>query len=281
MSITLRRFEDAGAFLEHAESWLLRSEAEHSLLLGLAARLAQKKYPHEGELYLAAIEDKGRMVGCAWCTPPHRVGITRMPREALGALVEDLLDFYDELPGVHGAMAQDFAELWGERRNLSSEIAMKLRIFQLETVLPPPDPPEGKLRLARPRDAVLATSWCESFSTEAGLGPGEFGEMIARTIAAGMLYFWDDGQPRSMAAAVRPTANGMGVNLVYTPEAWRGRGYASHCVAALSQELLDSGRRFCFLFTDLANPVSNSIYERIGYRPVCDVMDVNFKKESR
>ena len=35
--------------------------------------------------------------------------------------------------------------------------------------------------------------------------------------------------------------------------------------------LLDGGRRFCFLFTDLANPTSNSIYQRIGYRPVTDV----------
>jgi len=34
--------------------------------------------------------------------------------------------------------------------------------------------------------------------------------------------------------------------------------------------LLDEGRRFCALFTDLANPTSNRIYHKIGYRPVCD-----------
>ncbi len=280
MSISVRRFSDASAFLEHAEAWLLRGEAENSLLLGLAGRLAKGKYPHEGELYLATLEDGDEIVGAAWCTPNHRVGTTRMPREAVEALVEDLLDFYDEIPGVHGAMAEDFAGLWCERRNLDSEIAMNLRIFQLDRVLPPPDPPAGGLRLAEAPDANLATNWCERFSVEAGLGPGDFGEMIGRLLAAGMLYFWDDGQVRSMAAAVRPTPHGMAINLVYTPEAWRGRGYASHCVAALSQKLLDSGRRFCFLFTDLANPISNSIYERIGYRAVCDVKDVDFKERS-
>jgi predicted GNAT family acetyltransferase len=41
-------------------------------------------------------------------------------------------------------------------------------------------------------------------------------------------------------------------------------------VAALSQQLLDAGWEFCALFTDLANPTSNSIYQRIGYRPVAD-----------
>jgi hypothetical protein len=60
------------------------------------------------------------------------------------------------------------------------------------------------------------------------------------------------------------------VNFVYTPPEFRGRGYASNLVAHLSQELLDEGRKFCFLFTDLANPVSNSIYQKIGYRPVSD-----------
>jgi predicted GNAT family acetyltransferase len=51
----------------------------------------------------------------------------------------------------------------------------------------------------------------------------------------------------------------------------RGRGYASALVAAASQEALDGGRRFCFLFTNLANPTANHIYQAIGYQPVRDV----------
>jgi predicted GNAT family acetyltransferase len=47
-------------------------------------------------------------------------------------------------------------------------------------------------------------------------------------------------------------------------------------VAALSQLLLDRGRRFCALYADLANPTSNRIYEQIGYEPVCDVVDYRF-----
>jgi predicted GNAT family acetyltransferase len=40
--------------------------------------------------------------------------------------------------------------------------------------------------------------------------------------------------------------------------------------------LLDRGHRFCFLYTDLANPTSNSIYMRIGYEPVCDSRELAF-----
>jgi predicted GNAT family acetyltransferase len=68
----------------------------------------------------------------------------------------------------------------------------------------------------------------------------------------------------------------MRIGPVYTPPALRKRGYASALTAALSQELLDSGRKFCFLFTDLANPTSNRIYQQIGYQAVCDVDEYRF-----
>jgi predicted GNAT family acetyltransferase len=52
---------------------------------------------------------------------------------------------------------------------------------------------------------------------------------------------------------------------------YRGHGYASALVAALSQAILDSGLQFCTLNTDIANPTSNKIYQAIGYVPVCDL----------
>jgi len=57
---------------------------------------------------------------------------------------------------------------------------------------------------------------------------------------------------------------------VYTPRELRGRGFATATVAALSQLLLDQGHQFCCLYTDLANPTSNAIYQRIGYQAVSD-----------
>lgn len=67
------------------------------------------------------------------------------------------------------------------------------------------------------------------------------------------------------------------VNLVYTPPELRRRGYASACVAALSQLLLDAGWKFCCLFTDMSNPTSNHIYQQIGYTPVCDFNEYIFE----
>jgi predicted GNAT family acetyltransferase len=74
-----------------------------------------------------------------------------------------------------------------------------------------------------------------------------------------------------MAGYTGPTPHGIRIGPVYTPPELRGRGYASALVAQMSQALLDAGRSFCFLFTNLANPTANHIYEEIGYQTVVDV----------
>ena len=85
-----------------------------------------------------------------------------------------------------------------------------------------------------------------------------------------------DGEPVSFGGFGGLTPNGIRIGPIYTPPELRRRGYASALTAALTQMLLDRGRRFCFLFTDLANPTSNSIYQRIGFRPIGDYRVVAF-----
>ena len=85
------------------------------------------------------------------------------------------------------------------------------------------------------------------------------------------LQLWEDGEVVSLTGVGSLTPNGVRIGPVYTPPEARNRGYASALVATASQEQLEAGRRFCFLFTDLANPTSNHIYQTIGYEPVRDV----------
>jgi uncharacterized protein len=80
-----------------------------------------------------------------------------------------------------------------------------------------------------------------------------------------------------MASFSGATPNGIRISPVYTPPEHRRKGYAISCVATLSQMLLDKGNKYCFLFTDLANPTSNSIYQKIGYQPICDFSNYWFE----
>ena len=67
---------------------------------------------------------------------------------------------------------------------------------------------------------------------------------------------------------------------VWTPPEHRGRGFGSAATAAASRWALDAGAEHVVLFTDLANPVSNSIYPKIGYRPVHDAVDLAFARRT-
>ena len=131
------------------------------------------------------------------------------------------------------------------------------------------------MRVATPDDRDLVVAWTEGFMRDA-FGEADPAEVVStadRWISGSerTLYLWMDGEATSLAGVGGPTPNGIRIGPVYTPPEARRRGYASALVAAVSQAELDAGRRFCFLFTDLANPTSNHIYQDIGYEPVRDV----------
>ena len=101
-------------------------------------------------------------------------------------------------------------------------------------------------------------------------------------LADRLVWLWEtQGAPVSMAVVQGPTPGGIRVGMVYTPPAQRGRGHASTLVAALSQQLLDAGRRACFLFTNLANPTSNGIYQQVGYVKVDEALLVRLEPARR
>jgi predicted GNAT family acetyltransferase len=88
------------------------------------------------------------------------------------------------------------------------------------------------------------------------------------------VFLWNDSDPVSMDVKTRPTRHGASISWVYMPSELRRRGYATSCVVTLSQQLLDAGLECCTLFPDLGNPISNDIYQQVGYRPVCDYKEI-------
>jgi hypothetical protein len=282
----LLRFADVDGFWDRAGPYLVAKEAEHNLTIGLCANLRAGVTYGDGEPpYLAVVERDGDIVATALRTPPHPVTLSEVTApEAIELLVDDLRGAYGSLSGINApsTVARDFVERWTRRTGQQASLGMAQRIYRLDRVRAP-DGVAGRLRGVTLEDLDLLTPWHIAFVTDIGMSPDDpatvrraLGEWINRGTGVSGLVFWEDGTPVSMAGFSGPTPNGIRVNRVYTPPELRGRGYASGCVAALSQRLLDEGRRFCFLFTDLSNPTSNSIYQRIGYEPVCDVDLYNF-----
>lgn len=276
MHTRIARHGDAETFLKRARGWLLQTEAEHNLILGLAARAEADTVD---ELYVSTVEQNGAVVGCALRTPPHKLVLTRVPPGAIDALVMDVAACYGELPAVLGppTAAREFARQWAERHGCSTRDGMAQRLYRLDRVRHPPAAPTGELRHARPGDVGLVASWVACFSAETGVATMSTRDEVAARVAAGDMTLWYvDDEPRTLAGYSGRSPNAVRIGYVYTPPEWRRRGYATACVAALSQRALDDGARFCCLYTDLANATSNDIYQRIGYTPVCDAINIVF-----
>jgi GNAT superfamily N-acetyltransferase len=193
--------------------------------------------------------------------------------EAIGALARWLVGRGKRLVGFIADVphAEAFAREWERLGGDKARPPMRQRLHVLREVATVPTA-RGTLRQAGPGDLELLTQWQGAFNHEAmGQAPDpELRDALTRRIENGEMWIWEDGEPRSMVASARPTRTGIAINSVYTPTEWRGRGYATTSVAALSRHLLDAGRDFCVLYTDLGNPTSNAIYARIGYKPVSD-----------
>jgi uncharacterized protein len=269
------RHRSPAAFLARAEPWLMRAEVENNVILGLATALRERALPISPAPWLATVEQRGEVVACALRTPPRGLLVTRAAPDALGCLLAELAPEAGALPSVIGPepSASDFARLWSLAYSRSARVRVRQRLYELRRVTGGAGAP-GRLRPAVAGDFDTVRRWVAAFLGEAvPSDPASPDELARERLGAGSLFLWEDAEPVSMAGATGKTANGHRVSLVYTPPAARGRGYATACVGALSTRLLAAGGRYCCLYTDLANPTSNAIYQRIGYRPLCDATE--------
>lgn len=277
----LMRFTEAGAFARRAEPYLLEREAVHNLQLGLCSTLVSDPTRYADPL-MALVEQEGEVLAVALRTPPFNLVLSEVRRpEAISLLVRELRGAGLELPGVLGpaAVSRSFAAQWQALAGQPNQPSMSMRIYQLDQVSPVGGVP-GQLRMASAEDRDLLATWATDFNAEVfpHRPASDGGPLVDRLLAARDqgIYLWLDPAPVAMAAYTGPTPHGIRVALVYTPPDQRRRGYASALVAGMSQRMLDEGRRFCFLFTDLANPTSNHIYQEIGYQPVADYEEYRF-----
>lgn len=283
--LTPTQFANADAFLQRAQVALLENEVANSLMLGISMRL--RAYPEriQAAPFLFTIESQPRCIDlAAVMTPPHNLILhcaAGCHPDALEVLANHLIANRWAIPGVIGALpgSQQFAECWAQHTGCKVHLHQNERAFELRKVIPPQQAP-GFMRLAEIDDLPTLAEWMRLFIFEAmhdEMSLDLARENTAMRIEDRMMYVWDTQGPVSMAAVGRPTPHSIAVSYVYTPPRQRGRGYASNCVAALSQRMLDEGYQFCTLFTDLANPTSNDIYQRIGYRPIIDLAEYRFE----
>jgi len=276
----VRETHNAGEFLKLTEKFLMEHEAENNLILGQAMRLARGESIGNVAVAFYAVEDNGKVLVAGMHNQPYRLVLTRGPGPGVAMIADWVARKKVDLSGAIGIpdSVTMYTRAWTKLTRDKVKGGHRLRIYQLGQ-LKPAAAVSGKLEPATMAELDLLAQWSLAFTRDVQQ-PITGGEraMAERAIREGRLFVWKDSQPVSMAAWAGPTPRGVRVNFVYTPPEWRRRGYASAAVSALTKKLLDSGKKFVFLFTDLSNPTSNKIYQQMGYEAVCDINEVDFEK---
>ncbi len=282
-----RFYDDINEFYKVAYPFLLEHEAENNLPLAILISLKKniEVYGEEKPL-LFSLTDAKIIKLIALRTPPHDLLISYTDNlSTIDVLTEELTKRNEKLPGVLSFKegADKFAVQWCENNSLKLNLFRKERIYKLVKVS---EDTLGhrKFSVAPKAHQELVFQWVGEMMKEALIDTTK--DDIQRMIEilreefdrdrSRMFLLFENDEPVSMARDAGKTPNGVFVNFVYTPIPLRRKGYATECVAKLSKHLLEVGNRYCFLFTDLSNPTSNSIYQKIGYQPVIDESHYKF-----
>lgn len=273
---------DITGFVPRGLPWAARDPVVNNVLITNADAARAGRWTFDDALWITVFDDGDEVVGAAMHTPPYHLFLCRMPVEAMPALADDLATKGTEpqgVPGVTGesATAAAFVGEWQRVTGATAQPTSGSRIYRLDEVVPPP-PVAGRLRRATQADRGVLLDWTSAFLREAvpDRPSQDLDAALDRVIADGA-YLWEvDATPVCYTAARPPAAGVARIGPVYTPPASRRRGFAAACVGEVSQRLLDSGATLCALYADLANPTSNGVYERLGYRPVADSQEYRF-----
>jgi uncharacterized protein len=273
----------AAEFLAAAAPLLAADEPRHNLMYGICSSVVDAPEAFRDARFWTVRADDG-LAAAALMTPPFNIVVAQpLHADALPFAAHVLYEEGVHLPGVTGAIpeVQEFAAAWEQLTGASLRIRMQQGIYAARGVVVPDETP-GAARQAGPEDRYLVLEWLRAFEKEAMQGDSpraDHEQWLDRRLAsatAGVTLWEDESRVVSMCSYGGPTPHGIRIGPVYTPPRSRRRGYASALTADVTKRLLDAGRDYCFLYTDLANPTSNKIYMDIGYERVCDSAEYAF-----
>jgi predicted GNAT family acetyltransferase len=266
-------------FHDTAGDFLRSRPVEHTVPLTLVDTLRKRgihAYGPSAPIFGWWQEGSGAVGGTFLQTPPRPLLVTSGPAMAeLAALLAD-----HPLPGVNAlvADAMDFAAAWQRLTDARIGPRRQFRLYRLDALTPPSPLPPGKPRVAGAEDRELLLTWMAAFNAEIGEQDHHTDVLVDDRLSYGGLTLWEvDGVPVSVAGVTRMDAGMVRVSAVFTPPDRRGRGYAGAVTTAVSQAALDAGADDVVLNTDLGNPTSNALYQRLGYRPIEDRSLVMFE----
>ncbi len=271
-------FDEPAAFDRHAGSFLCAHAIENNLILGIIRGLRSE--PQDSALMLC-IERGERPCLAAIMTPPYRLLVSKGDAAAVPSLVACVVETGVPVSGVLGLieMVQAFAGEWRRATDQSVTLGVEMTLYATRQAMLPEGVP-GRFRATTEADAEWVSEAYADFAQEISASEEErrtSRDTAVKMLRRGLVFLWElGGAPVSMACFRYVTDDGVRIAPVFTPPAERGKGYASACVGHLTRQLLQGGVGWCSLFADVANPMANRLYRRLGYEEAVSYRGYDF-----
>jgi predicted GNAT family acetyltransferase len=266
-------------FLSVAGEFLRAERARNTVLLTVTKTLLVNPELYGRPLF-GWLPGESGLSGAFMRTGAFPALLTSMAEADAAALAGELAGRAPDLTGLNAPeeVAWAFARTWQDRTGKVAAVGRRSRLFRLGQLTWPSPRPDGAARLATADDRDLLAGWLDAFDADVGETSREpHGRVIDDRLSYGGFTLWETGGgPVSLAGLTRAADAMVRVGPVYTPAEYRGRSYGGAVTSAVSQAALDAGNTEVLLYTDLANPTSNALYQRLGYRPVEDRVALTF-----
>lgn len=187
----------------------------------------------------------------------------------------------NNLNGVNAEkeLARKFSKYYSAIAQKEAKLNFPMRILVLENLNKPNLVENTIFREAKRDEEPILLEFLKIFNKEA-LGE-ELEEQVLKErlnsyFEKGYYVLEVDGQIVSQAVISRVLTKGKSIGGVFTLKEYRGKGYAYNLVYKISEKMLKEGAEYCVLYTDDNNPISNHVYEKIGYKRMVDTEDIKF-----
>lgn len=277
----VKEYVNADLFLEEYEAVLLENEAAAQLLLYFAHQ-SLRGSGTDKEQFGVVMEDTKIILMYVIIRGVDLiiyVTDTGEEEEAAVVLADYLSNSYVMIGSLNArqTLCLSFIKQYKKNKTVSFVPKLGMDIMELRQVNEI-KPVGGLQRLATLEDRKQVADWIIEFQIETLMDEADYEAALlraSRLIEENQLFLYEDEEHQvvSMAAATRRLVHGMGIMYVFTPEEFRGKGYAAANIYYLSKALLEQGFEFCTLYVDKKNPLSNRAYEKVGYRVVDDVYE--------
>lgn len=281
--MVVKEYNNARSFLNDYEVTLLEREAVSQLILYNAYQYRNNNIVEDGIFGAVTEEENALLLYCNLM--PHNMVIYVASEEHAVSAAAYLADYLGSnhivIKGISARndICLSFMERY--KRHIDCTFAEKLGMDVMEIrKVNDIKLAEGHQRLAIMDDIKLIADWMIEFQIEALTNELDYEAALKKAgkyIEDERIYLYEneEGQVVTMAIAARKLVHGMAITYVFTPEEFRGKGYAAANMYYLSRELLEQGYEFCTLFVDKKNPLSNRAYEKVGYQILEDSHEYN------